>query len=492
MTDPVNPTPISALPPAPLITDTPEVFDDKAFPFAQSLDTLRSQANIQSLQTNQNAVAAKEGAATAVPAAASAIDSRDRAETAAQGATTINDFWQPRLLGAHPNFPTTDNQGRPLILGAEFFHTGITPNAQYVWNGTQWLIGTNVTAGVSQVNGKTGAVDLFPEDIAENFVQADFRVDSSDETQKWLSPELFRDGVLTLAPRPPELHFFGTDTTITASPGMSVLRFYAGGKGGDGGGGVSSGGAASGGGGGGFAFGDLEVSPGDVISSSIASGIVTISLNGDVVATANPGGNGVTREINTTTAPGGAGGTASISGAVSNGGAYSGGAGGSCPVITSGTSYSGAGGGIGGAGALASGSTGVGGGGAGEPGGETYGGGSAVNSGRGLLTAFVDPLLKHAIGTRGLYFSDSTIRVSPSPGAGGIAGAGSDFGGGGGGNSTVTTGSGGLMGGGGGVSAGGGSGTAGNGGYGGGGGGARSPSVSTGGAGGAAFCFFYF
>lgn len=100
MTNPITPTPISALPPAPLVTDTPAEFDDKAYPFVQALDTLRSQMNTAATQTNQNAVASKEGAdasntsagASAASAGASAASATtaaghaDRAEDAEQGA----------------------------------------------------------------------------------------------------------------------------------------------------------------------------------------------------------------------------------------------------------------------------------------------------------------------------------------------------------------------------------------------------------------------
>lgn len=65
MTDPVTPTPISPLPPAPLVTDSAVQFDAKAFPFAAALDTLRSQINMAAGQTNTNAVSAAESAALA-------------------------------------------------------------------------------------------------------------------------------------------------------------------------------------------------------------------------------------------------------------------------------------------------------------------------------------------------------------------------------------------------------------------------------------------
>lgn len=126
MTDPVTPVPISPLPDAPLITDSPAVFNDKAFPFAQSLDPFGDQINTIAIATNTNAVAAKEGAtasassasasaASAVTAAGSvtaaaaqvtlAVAAKDSAEVAAAAA------------GAAAGLPTlTGNAGKALIV----------------------------------------------------------------------------------------------------------------------------------------------------------------------------------------------------------------------------------------------------------------------------------------------------------------------------------------------------------------------------------------
>lgn len=83
MTEPVTPPVISALPPAPLITDTPAAFNDKAFPFAQALEPLRVQINSSAVASNTNSIASKEGAvASAGSAAASAASVSDAANEA--------------------------------------------------------------------------------------------------------------------------------------------------------------------------------------------------------------------------------------------------------------------------------------------------------------------------------------------------------------------------------------------------------------------------
>lgn len=300
------------------------------------------------------------------------------------------------------------------------------------------------------------------------------------------------------------LKFYTTNNSTYTASKEETLLFYIGGKGGNGGRPPStSSGGCSGGGGGGFAYGNLELMPGDavLIDFTTAANTVRIRVNGDVVAIANNGGNGAFASNGVVA--GAAGGTASITAAVLDGGAFSGGAGGGVAGTSSsrgaggggscgsplgngfsggsstGNGVAGSGGGIGGVGL--SNAAGIGGGGgAGEAGTATYGGGSTNDgSTRGLLTSFQDPLLKHAFGPRGSM---------PFPGVGGFGGPGGDFGGGG--TTTVISGYGGLMGGGAGqassiVNNGG------AGGYGGGGGGGFSSSQPAA-PGGAAFCFLYY
>lgn len=108
MTNPINPTPINALPPAPLLTDTPAQFNDKAFPFVAALDDFRSEINTIASQTNQNAVAAKEGADDANTAKSEAEQARDDARAAANAAESSAAFygrWEE--LSGPLNMPAT-------------------------------------------------------------------------------------------------------------------------------------------------------------------------------------------------------------------------------------------------------------------------------------------------------------------------------------------------------------------------------------------------
>lgn len=86
MTTPVNPPIVPNLPPAPLVTDTPEQFDEKAFPFAESLDPWGQSLNALAMATRTNAVAAQEGAVEAKDAAQ---DARDAANSAASASGAV-------------------------------------------------------------------------------------------------------------------------------------------------------------------------------------------------------------------------------------------------------------------------------------------------------------------------------------------------------------------------------------------------------------------
>lgn len=82
MTNPVDPPLVMNLPPAPLVTDSPEVFDDKSFPFAEALDPWGQSLNALGMSAKTNAVAAKEGAVEAKSAAQASQNSAVSAATA--------------------------------------------------------------------------------------------------------------------------------------------------------------------------------------------------------------------------------------------------------------------------------------------------------------------------------------------------------------------------------------------------------------------------
>ena len=79
---------ITALPPAPLITDNASTFNTKAFAFAGALDTFRTEANALEAAVDADAVAAAAAAGTATTKAAEAV-----AAAASASATTGAVAW---------------------------------------------------------------------------------------------------------------------------------------------------------------------------------------------------------------------------------------------------------------------------------------------------------------------------------------------------------------------------------------------------------------
>lgn len=78
--------------------------------------------------------------------------------TSAGGSAAVVGRWDKLVLGPKSLPPTVDNDGQPLLVGAEYYNTVL--KARYSWNGTAWAIGTNVTAGVASVDGMSGTVVL--------------------------------------------------------------------------------------------------------------------------------------------------------------------------------------------------------------------------------------------------------------------------------------------------------------------------------------------
>lgn len=75
-------------------------------------------------------------------AAASATAASNSATAAANSATAAAasyDSFDDRYLGPKASDPATDNDGNPLLVGAEYFNTAI--NRKKVWNGTAWELG---------------------------------------------------------------------------------------------------------------------------------------------------------------------------------------------------------------------------------------------------------------------------------------------------------------------------------------------------------------
>lgn len=135
---------IPALPDAPALGDSPEVFNTKAFAFVAALDDWGTAANAVAAAVDADATAADADAATATTqagiattkaneAAASAVDANSAelgaqaaqtaAELAATNAAASYDAFDDRYLGAKSSDPSVDNDGGALIIGALYFNT---------------------------------------------------------------------------------------------------------------------------------------------------------------------------------------------------------------------------------------------------------------------------------------------------------------------------------------------------------------------------------
>lgn len=182
MTDIVTPPTISALPPAPLATDTPTEFDAKAFAMVAAQVGFVPQANALAANVFTNATAAFErtaiaqaaasaasGSASAAAGSASAASgsasaaagSASSASTSAGNAAASYAAMQKLYLGAKTANPTTDNQGNALQVGAWYTYIGTDPTYKGVW---LWWDGATWNPGIGPVAAtlmpKTGGVFL--------------------------------------------------------------------------------------------------------------------------------------------------------------------------------------------------------------------------------------------------------------------------------------------------------------------------------------------
>ena len=163
-------TTLTPLPSAPQRAD-PTTFATRADVWVNALETVFTpQMNLIIPEINALSSAATTGASTATTKASEASASASTASTAASTATTkaaealvsANSAETSRIqasklnLGNKSTPPTVDNQGDTLLAGATYYDT--TLSKWRVWNGTAWADGISSVAGVSSVNGLTGAV----------------------------------------------------------------------------------------------------------------------------------------------------------------------------------------------------------------------------------------------------------------------------------------------------------------------------------------------
>lgn len=166
----------------PLVSDTPEQFNTKAFDSWLKLSLLSPELNTWSIaadalgasvSSNKSAVDLKaaEASTSAINAAGSASSANsskiEAAQSASNALTSANNAESSAVqasklnLGAKNTPPALDNQGQPLLTGAVYYDT---VQAKWkVWNGSTWVNG--VTAGVTSVNGKIGDAVITKPDI---------------------------------------------------------------------------------------------------------------------------------------------------------------------------------------------------------------------------------------------------------------------------------------------------------------------------------------
>lgn len=187
MTEPVTPTAPNTLPAAPDPSTPSSTFDSLAYAFTVAQNPWATSINLLGTQTYTNAVAAKEKADIAVTqagvastqaanASASAVLSeawatstgvvsgglygarkyaQDAASSASDAATIIGSF-----LGEKLSDPLLNNQGGPLVGGNWYVNVAPGSEAIRVYTGTGWINGIGAVAGVSSINGLTGAVTM--------------------------------------------------------------------------------------------------------------------------------------------------------------------------------------------------------------------------------------------------------------------------------------------------------------------------------------------
>ena len=194
------PTISPALTPAPNPADDEAVFDANAYAWSNGLpgfgDDVKAigdatYANAQWAETKAGEAATQAGLATTngaaqVALAAAQVDlaagHASNAETskvsAAESAISANTSAVNALasevaasklnLGDFPSPPTTDNQGQPLRINANYYDT--TLGKIRSWSGSAWADGISAVAGVSTVNGQSGAVTipLMPDFVLMN------------------------------------------------------------------------------------------------------------------------------------------------------------------------------------------------------------------------------------------------------------------------------------------------------------------------------------
>lgn len=126
----------------PLPSDSPAVFNAKAFTLLGDLNTWGDEANDLQADVNAKQATASAAATTATTQAGLATAAKNAAESAW-------DNFDDRYLGPKASNPTLDNDGNALLEGALYWNTAA--KEMRTWNGTAW-----VTTSVANALSRTG------------------------------------------------------------------------------------------------------------------------------------------------------------------------------------------------------------------------------------------------------------------------------------------------------------------------------------------------
>jgi hypothetical protein len=158
MTTPTAPPALTTAPDFPALADRAAgTYNSKAYTWATHWGTTGG-PQVKALADNAftNATAANEAA---VDADADRIaTAADRLQTGLDAAAASASAIQASKLnlGNKTSPPSVDNQGDILLAGATYYDT--TLSKWRVWNGAAWVDGVSAVAGVSSLNGQTGAI----------------------------------------------------------------------------------------------------------------------------------------------------------------------------------------------------------------------------------------------------------------------------------------------------------------------------------------------
>lgn len=151
----------------PLPSDSPSVFNTKAF-------TLLGDLNDWSTEANSLASTVSSNASTSTTNASNASTSADAAATSASNAAASYDSFDDRYLGSKSSAPTLDNDGAALLTGALYWDSVLS--AMFVrTSGGAWTA-LNASTGIAQaitVNSSSAALTVTQTGSGNAFVVED-------------------------------------------------------------------------------------------------------------------------------------------------------------------------------------------------------------------------------------------------------------------------------------------------------------------------------